>query len=53
MKVVVFHDVGDVRLDDVDEPRIQQPTGAIDAYKEFDRRQPGWIEVDLQPATAG
>jgi len=22
---------------------------AIDAYKEFDRRQPGWIKVELQP----
>ena len=23
---------------------------AIDAYKEFDRRQPGWIKVKLEPA---
>lgn len=29
MKAVVFHGVGDVRLDDVPEPKIQQPTDAI------------------------
>ncbi|HEY8945240.1 MAG TPA: zinc-dependent alcohol dehydrogenase, partial [Polyangiaceae bacterium] len=29
MKAVVFHDVGDVRLDDVDEPTLQEPTDAI------------------------
>lgn len=29
MKAVVFHDVGDIRLDDVPEPRIQEPTDAI------------------------
>lgn len=29
MKAVVFHDVGDIRLDDVDEPKIQEPTDAI------------------------
>jgi threonine dehydrogenase-like Zn-dependent dehydrogenase len=29
MKAVVFHDVGDIRLDDVDEPEIEQPTDAI------------------------
>jgi threonine dehydrogenase-like Zn-dependent dehydrogenase len=29
MKAVVFHGVGDVRLDDVPEPRIQEPTDAI------------------------
>ncbi|HEY8080377.1 MAG TPA: zinc-dependent alcohol dehydrogenase [Labilithrix sp.] len=29
MKAVVFHGVGDVRLDDVDEPRIEDPTDAI------------------------
>ena len=27
-------------------------TAAIDAYKEFDRRMPGWIKVMLQPAKA-
>jgi threonine dehydrogenase-like Zn-dependent dehydrogenase len=29
MKAVVFHDVGDIRLDDVPEPAIQDPTDAI------------------------
>ena len=29
MKAVVFHDIGDVRLDDVPEPAIEQPTDAI------------------------
>jgi threonine dehydrogenase-like Zn-dependent dehydrogenase len=29
MKAVVFRDVGDIRLDDVPEPRIEQPTDAI------------------------
>lgn len=29
MKAIVFHDVGDIRLEDVPEPRIQAPTDAI------------------------
>jgi threonine dehydrogenase-like Zn-dependent dehydrogenase len=29
MKAVVFHGIGDIRLDDVSEPAIQQPTDAI------------------------
>jgi threonine dehydrogenase-like Zn-dependent dehydrogenase len=29
MKAVVFHDVGDIRVDDVPAPSIQQPTDAI------------------------
>jgi threonine dehydrogenase-like Zn-dependent dehydrogenase len=29
MKAVVFHGVGDIRVDDVPEPKIQQPTDAI------------------------
>lgn len=29
MKAVVFHGVGDIRLDDVPEPKIQAPTDAI------------------------
>ena len=29
MKAVVFHGVGDIRLDDVPEPKIEQPTDAI------------------------
>jgi threonine dehydrogenase-like Zn-dependent dehydrogenase len=27
-------------------------TDAIEAYKSFDRRQPGWIKVELKPASA-
>lgn len=29
MKAVVFHGIGDIRLDDVDEPEIQKPTDAL------------------------
>ncbi|HEY8491315.1 MAG TPA: alcohol dehydrogenase catalytic domain-containing protein, partial [Dehalococcoidia bacterium] len=29
MKAVVFHGVGDIRLEDVPEPRIQEPTDAV------------------------
>ena len=29
MKAVVFHDVGDIRLEDVPEPKLQQPTDAV------------------------
>jgi threonine dehydrogenase-like Zn-dependent dehydrogenase len=29
MKAVVFRNVGDIRLDDVPEPKIEQPTDAI------------------------
>lgn len=29
MKAVVFHDVGDIRLDDVPKPEIQEPTDAV------------------------
>lgn len=29
MKAIVFHGVGDIRVDDVPEPKIQQPTDAI------------------------
>jgi threonine dehydrogenase-like Zn-dependent dehydrogenase len=29
MKAVVFHDIGDIRLEDVPEPKIEQPTDAI------------------------
>jgi threonine dehydrogenase-like Zn-dependent dehydrogenase len=29
MKAVVFHDIGDIRLEDVPEPTIEQPTDAI------------------------
>jgi threonine dehydrogenase-like Zn-dependent dehydrogenase len=29
MKAVVFHGIGDIRLDDMPEPKIQAPTDAI------------------------
>ncbi len=29
MKAVVFHDIGDIRLDDVPDPKIKEPTDAI------------------------
>lgn len=29
MKAIVFHGVGDIRLDDVPDPRIEQPTDAV------------------------
>ena len=29
MKAVVFHDVGDIRLDEVPEPTLRQPNDAI------------------------
>ena len=29
MKAVVFHDVGDIRVEDVDDPQLQDPTDAI------------------------
>ena len=29
MKEVVFHGIGDIRLEDVPEPKIEQPTDAI------------------------
>src|SRR5689334_3549549 len=29
MKAVVFHDIGDIRIEDVPEPKIEQPTDAI------------------------
>lgn len=29
MKAVVFHDIGDIRLDDVPEPKLREPTDAI------------------------
>ena len=29
---------------------VEPLTGAIDAYKAFDQRRPGWIKVELNPA---
>jgi threonine dehydrogenase-like Zn-dependent dehydrogenase len=87
MKAVVYHGVGDIRLDDFAEPTIQEPTdatvrltasaicgtdlhfvrgtmpgtkegpilgheGALEAYEQFDRRQPGWLKVALAGVSA-
>ena len=47
--VAVDHEVG--RLDPVAILSQTEPmTGAIDAYKAFDERQPGWLKVELEPA---
>lgn len=32
--------------------QIEPMTSAIEAYKAFDKRQPGWIKVKLEPASA-
>ena len=44
-----------VRTGTIDPTEIltqQEPlTSAIDAYKAFDERQPGWIKVELKPQT--
>jgi threonine dehydrogenase-like Zn-dependent dehydrogenase len=50
VKAVVWHGVGAIRLDDV-EDKIQEPTDAIEAYETFDRWEPGWIKVELNPTT--
>jgi threonine dehydrogenase-like Zn-dependent dehydrogenase len=43
-----------IRMGEIDPEEIltqQEPlTNAIDAYKAFDQRKPGWIKVELQPA---
>jgi threonine dehydrogenase-like Zn-dependent dehydrogenase len=40
------------RLDPVRILSHKEPaTGAIEAYKAFDERQPGWIKVELEPAS--
>ncbi len=31
--------------------QVEPMTGAIEAYEAFDARQPGWIKVELQPAS--
>jgi threonine dehydrogenase-like Zn-dependent dehydrogenase len=55
MKAVVFHDVGDIRLEQVPEPQIENGYDAIvrltsSAICGTDRREPGWVKVKLQPA---
>jgi threonine dehydrogenase-like Zn-dependent dehydrogenase len=31
--------------------KVEPLMSAIDAYKAFDLRQPGWVKVELEPAT--
>jgi hypothetical protein len=33
MKAVVFHGIGDIRLDNVPEPKIQEPSDAVYLHK--------------------
>ena len=47
MKAVVFHDVGDIDLEDVPDPHIQDPTDAIVRLTAGAICQPGWITVAL------
>lgn len=48
---VLIEHVRSGRLDPVRILTQTEPmTGAIDAYKAFDERQPGWIKVELEPA---
>lgn len=49
MKAVVFHGVGDIRVDDVPEPQLQAPT---DAIVRITASAMGWIKVELKPAVA-
>lgn len=45
MKAVVYHGVGDLRLE-------QPLVSAIEALKIFDQRTAVWIKVELKPAVA-
>ena len=63
MKAVVFHGIGDIRIDTVPDPQAAQATdaavsvltrrepltNAIDAYRAFAVREPGWMKVKLTP----
>ncbi|MET3823371.1 threonine dehydrogenase-like Zn-dependent dehydrogenase [Burkholderia sp. PvR073] len=63
MKAVVFHGIGDIRIDTVPDPEVAQATdavvsvltcrepltNAIDAYRAFDAREPGWRKVKPTP----
>lgn len=49
---VLIDHVRSGRLDPVKILTQTEPmTGAIEAYKAFDERQPGWIKVELEPAS--
>ena len=48
---VLLDNVASGRLDPVKIlTQVEPMTGAIDAYKAFDERQPGWMKVELEPA---
>ena len=51
MTAIVWHGIGDIRQDKVPEPKIKEPTDAIEAYKAFDLRKPGWIKAELEPGS--
>ncbi len=47
MKAVGFHGVGGIRAEIL--THVGPLTAAVEAYKEFDPREPGWIKVKLEP----
>ncbi|MDN7907236.1 hypothetical protein QZM18_24395 [Burkholderia diffusa] len=49
MKAVVFHGIGDIRIDTVSDPEVADVADAVDAYRAFDVREPGWMKVTLTP----
>jgi len=49
MKAVVFRGIGDIRLPADVLTQMEPMTAALDAYKAFDLRRPGWIKVKLEP----
>lgn len=49
MKAVVFHGVGDIRLDEVPEPEIKDPMDAI-VRLTSSAICAGWLKVELAPA---
>ena len=51
MKAVVYHGLGDIRLDSVSDPKLKEDTDALvlSVYKAFDERQQGWLKVELAP----
>ncbi len=51
MKAVVFHDAGNNWHSG--DALSQGQQWAIDAYQQFNMRQPGWLKVELTPSAAG
>lgn len=55
MKAIVWHGIGDIRLDEVPDPStvLTQERGldvsALQAYERFDQREEGWIKTVLEP----